>query len=137
VTFFRYIAIQVAAYCIDMGIFLILVYLGFLGPIPSNVLGKIFAGIFAFFIHRSFTFRLDKRKRNGKQMFRYLCLLGLNVPISSGVLGLVLLIITTPVYAKFLSDMFIVLFSFWVSRKWVFVPDYENNNPSSDEQVIP
>ena len=92
-TFIRYIATQLAAYGIDMGLFLALVYVGSLGPIIANVFAKIAAGIFTFFVHRSFTFRLEKRKHNRKQMYRYFMLLGLNVPLSAGVLGLLLLVI--------------------------------------------
>lgn len=136
-TFVRYVAIQIFAYGIDMGVYLASLYLGFLGPIISNVLGKISAGIFAFIVHRSFTFRLDKKKHNSKQMYRYIFLLGLNIPVSSVVLGLVLLIINNPVVAKFLSDVLIVLFSFWLSNKWVFVSGTEDVDSTSHERIVP
>lgn len=121
--FVRYLIIQVIAYGVDMGVFLAFVYLGNLGPIISNAIGKIAAGIFAFLSHRSYTFRLDKAKHSGKQMFRYILLLGLNVPISSVVLAIVLYVIDYPVIAKIISDVVIVMFTFWVSKTWVFVPE--------------
>lgn len=136
-TFVRYIAIQVFAYAIDMGIFLALIYLGFLGPIMSNIFGKIAAGAFAFLAHRRFTFRLDKKKHNGKQKYRYFLLLGLNIPISTAVLGIALFIIDYPVVAKLLSDVIIVLFTFWLSKTWVFAPDIKVDNSSSRERIVP
>jgi len=102
--FVRYIAIQVLAYSIDMGVFLASIYLGSLGPIISNTFGKIAAGIFAFLAHRKFTFRLDRKKYKSKQIYRYFVLLGLNVPVSAGVLSAVLLVINDSTLAKFLSD---------------------------------
>lgn len=136
-TFVRYIAIQVLAYGIDMGVFLVSIYLGSLGPIISNTFGKIAAGIFAFLAHRKFTFRLDRKKYNSKQIYRYFLLLGLNVPISAIVLSVVLLAINNPVVAKFLSDVLIVLFTFWLSKVWVFVADNEDNDSSPNEGTVP
>jgi len=120
VTFVRYLTIQVLAYLLDMGLFGAALYLGLWGPIPSNVLGKIVAGIFAFLAHQRFTFRISKSKRDGKQAVRYFLLLGLNVPLSSLVLSLLLLIIDLPVAAKFLSDVVCVIFNFILSKKWIF-----------------
>ncbi len=136
-SFIRYIAIQLFAYCIDIGGFLALIYLGVFGPIISNIPGKIAAGFFAFIAHRSFTFRLDKNNHNRKQMYRYFLLLGLNVPVSSVMLALVLLIIDNSIFAKLLSDAFIVIFSFWLSKSWVFVPSIEGNDISSHKRIVP
>ena len=56
-------------------------------------------------------------------MYRYFMLLGLNVPLSAGVLGLLLLVIDHPVIAKFLSDIAILTLNFWLSKTWVFPAD--------------
>ena len=135
--FVRYILIQVFAYIIDMGGFLALVYLDFLGPIISNVFGKVAAGIFAFIVHRRFTFRLERKEHNRKQMYRYFFLLSVNVPVSSGVLWVVLVFINNPVVAKLLSDILVVLFSFWLSKIWVFVPDNQVKTKLSHEKISP
>ena len=133
-TFARYIAVQLFAYGIDMGIFLALLNFVFEGPIISNVLGKIAAGVFAFLLHRSFTFRFERGKRGGRQVFRYFLLLGLNIPVSAAALGLLLLIIDIPVAAKFISDVICVLFSFWLSKIWVFSSDQHRIMLSADER---
>lgn len=126
--FIRYLIIQVIAYGVDMGVFLVFVYLGGLGPVISNAIGKIAAGIFAFLSHRSFTFRMDKSAHDSKQKYRYFLLLGLNVPVSSFVLAAVLLVIDYPVVAKIISDVVIVAFSYWISKTWVFVSDVQTNS---------
>jgi len=135
--FVRYIGIQILAYGIDMSVFLASIYLGSLGPIISNTLGKIAAGIFAFLAHRKFTFRLDRKKYNSIQVYRYFLMLGLNVPISAVVLSVVLLVNNNPVVAKFLSDVLIVLFTFWLSKSWVFSASNEDDNSSSNEDTVP
>lgn len=135
--FARYIFIQILAYVIDMGVFLTLIYLGLSGPIISNVLGKIAAGTFAFLAHRNFTFCLDKDKRNGKQPIRYILLLGLNVPVSTAALGLILFMIDSPVIAKLSSDVVVVLLTFWLSKTWVFVPDGKYCSSSSRNKISP
>lgn len=133
-TFARYIAVGLFAYGIDMGVFLALLNFVLEGPLISNVLGKIVAGVFAFLSHRSFTFRLDRRRRERKQVFRYLLLLGLNVPLSAVSLGLVLLVINIPVAAKVVSDVICVLLSFWVSKTWVFAHDRQRIVFSAEER---
>jgi putative flippase GtrA len=123
VTFLRYVAVQLVAYGIDMGVFLSILNIGFAGPIFSNVVAKIAAGIFAFLLHQSFTFQLERKQHDLRQAFRYFLLLGINIPLSTAVLGLVLLVIDIPVAAKFGSDVICVLFSFWLSKIWVFSTD--------------
>lgn len=135
-TFIRYLIIQIIAYGIDMGVFLAFVYLGYLGPIASNAIGKVAAGIFAFLSHRSFTFRLEKDMHSGKQKYRYFLLLGLNVPISSIVLAIVLMVIDYPVFAKIISDVVIVVFSYWMSKTWVFVPDIPTNSSNTRQRDL-
>ena len=133
-TFIRYIVIQLLAYAIDMGMFLVFFYLGFLGPVVANVLSKIAAGCFAFLAHRKFTFRLENNAHDRNQAIRYFLLLALNVPISAAVLGLLLLIVEHPVMAKILSDVIIVVFNFWLSKTWVFVPGTQDGTAPGCEK---
>ncbi len=118
--FVRYVAIQLIAYAIDMGVFLTLLDCGLLKAVAANVLGKIVAGVFAFFVHQRFTFQVVEDSRNKSQLFRYFALLALNVPASSAILDIALRYITWPIAAKFFSDVACVLISFFVSRLWVF-----------------
>jgi putative flippase GtrA len=120
VTFVRYVLVQLAAYAVDMGMFLALLKSGFIGPVLANIPAKIAAGIFAFFLHRWFTFRVSHQDREKRQVLQYFALLAINVPISSAVLSLVLLVIDADVVAKFVADVICVVFSFWMSKTWVF-----------------
>lgn len=119
-TFVRYTAIQLVAYGLDMGLFLGALQLGLTGPIWANVLGKVGAGVFAFLAHRSFTFRLREQERDDRQAIRYFLLLGLNVPLSSALLGGLLIFVSWPVVAKFLADVICVGATYVLSKKYVF-----------------
>ena len=59
------------------------------------------------------------------------------MPISAVVLSVVLLVNNNPVVAKFLSDVLIVLFTFWLSKSWVFSASNEDDNSSSNEDTVP
>jgi len=131
-TFVRYVAIQLLAYGIDMGLFMIVLHSGTAGPILANVLAKIAAGIFAFIVHRSFTFRVsDNNTAMIKQAIRYFPLLVLNVPVASGILALLLVWITQPVAAKLIADVVCVALTYWLSKHLVFTGPqnkHENKN---------
>jgi putative flippase GtrA len=120
-TIVRYLFVQVVAYAIDMGVFLAALYLGHAGALVANVLGKIAAGLFAYVTHQAFTFRVPEEGRGAHQAARYFLLLGINIPLSSGVLALLLLVIDQAAIAKFVSDVICVGLTFWISKKWVFV----------------
>jgi putative flippase GtrA len=118
-TFARYVAVQLAAYALDMGTFLVLLHGGVAGPVPANVAAKIAAGGFAFFAHRAFTFRLGGTARAGEAA-RYAILLALNVPLASVLLAALLQVVPHPVAAKFLSDVVCVGLTFLLTRHAVF-----------------
>lgn len=117
--FSRYVGVQVLAYAIDMGGFLLLVALG-LGPVWANVPAKLAAGTFAFLAHRHVTFAVGDRAGAGGQALRYALLLALNVPLSSGVLALLLPWLAPAAAAKFVADAICVLLTFLASRHFVF-----------------
>lgn len=118
--FVRYVAVQVLAYGLDMGGFLLLFDFFGTGPIIANFFGKIVAGVFAFFVHRSFTFGVTHEGRKTQQASMYFLLLALNVPISSAALSVVLLAISPAVFAKFIADVICVVATYWISKKYVF-----------------
>lgn len=135
-TFVRYVAIQLLAYGIDMGLFLIVLHSGIAGPIWANVLAKITAGIFAFIVHRSFTFRVGDNTVMIQQAIRYFTLLALNVPFASGILALLLVWITQPVAAKLVADVACVALTYWLSKHLVFTGlqnKHENNKLAGGE----
>ncbi|MDR1074895.1 MAG: GtrA family protein [Xanthomonadaceae bacterium] len=119
-SFIRYLLVQVAAYAIDMGGFLLLFGHLSVGPIYANVMGKVAAGLFAFLAHRSFTFRVERNDREHRQAVKYFVLLGINMPLSSVLLALLMLVIPYPAVAKFISDVMLVLLNFWLSGQFVF-----------------
>lgn len=119
-TFVRYVAIQLLAYGIDMGVFLIVFKSGLTGPIEANALAKLAAGTFAFTAHRNFTFRVGERSSIRHQATRYFLLLILNIPIASIILALLLAWITQPVAAKFIADIVCVALTYGLSKRFVF-----------------
>lgn len=120
VTFVRYVVIQLLAYGIDMGLFLMVLKSELFGPIMANVLAKIAAGIFAFIVHRNFTFRVRISSEISKQAVRYFLLLALNIPIASAVLALLFVWISAPIVAKFLSDIICVALTYGLSKYFIF-----------------
>lgn len=118
--FVRYAAIQLLAYGIDMGMFLVFVKSGITGPIEANIFAKFTAGTFAFVVHRSFTFRVGEGSLIRHQATRYFLLLALNIPAASAILALLLVWITEPVAAKFIADIVCVLLTYWLSKHFVF-----------------
>ncbi len=119
-TFVRYAVIQLLAYGIDMGLFLIVLHSGLLGPISANISAKLAAGIFAFVAHRSFTFRVGETQAVKQQAIRYFLLLALNVPVASAILALLLVWIVEPVAAKFVADVVCVALTYGLSKHFIF-----------------
>ena len=119
-TFVRYIITQVAAYAIDMGVYLLVMEIFFLGPLLSNFFAKIAAGVFAFILHRKFTFDLNGEKSR-VQAVKYSLLLGLNIPIASAVLLLALMVISNVIVAKFIADVACVSLTYLLSKHLIFL----------------
>jgi putative flippase GtrA len=119
-TLVKYISIQLIAYGIDLGLFLILQLSGFSGPIGSNILAKLAAGSFAFVAHRNFTFRVSIGSAIRQQAIRYFMLLAFNVLMASVILALLLVWITSSVAAKFIADIVCVALSYSLSKSFVF-----------------
>lgn len=118
--FLRYIAIQLLAYGIDMGMFLVMLFIGAVGPVGANVVAKLSAGLFAFVSHRHFTFRVAEGFAVRGQAVRYFVLLVLNVPVASGILALFLLWIPEPFAAKFIADVICVGLTYLLSKHFIF-----------------
>ena len=121
VTLVRYILVQVIAYILEMSFFMVQIKWGLAGLIFSNINAKIVAGVFAFFIHRRYTFKSNLFEPARRQAIKYFLLLALNIPVSSATLTLTLLWIQQPEIAKFISDIACFLFTYTVSKKLVFV----------------
>jgi putative flippase GtrA len=119
--FVRYLLVQVLAYCLDMGGFILLFTHFHIEPILANALSKILAGGFAFIAHRRFTFGVAETGLKVQQGLRYFALLALNIPLSALVLGVMLWVIPMTVLAKLVADMVYVVLTYWLSKRLVFI----------------
>jgi putative flippase GtrA len=115
----KYSVIQVIAYLMDYGIFIVLTFLFSAPPLPSNVAGKIISGIFSYFSHRHFTFSREEKSNVWAEAVRYFSVLGLNVPLSSGLLAVFSQFLPLLV-AKFIADVLCVALSFKLTQSVVF-----------------
>jgi putative flippase GtrA len=122
-SFSRYLLVQICAYGIDLGVFVLLIMLPGVGPIVANIISKIATGIFSFVAHRRFTFELPSERDNSYEAARYFLLLGINVPVSSLALSIMLRIFPSEVVAKIVSDGICFLANYWISKKYVFTSD--------------
>jgi putative flippase GtrA len=119
-TFLRYLVVQLMAYVVDMGSFMLLLNLIIIDPITANILSKILAGIFAFILQRKFTFRVEADGLLQKQAMRYFVILFINIPIASSILFLMLLWTPDAVRAKLFSDIACVGISYLLSKYFIF-----------------
>lgn len=118
-TFIRYGAIQVMAYALDMGAFLLLIALFGGHPILANIAGKGVAGVFAFFLHRHFTFQ-STHGSSKAQALRYFSLLAINIPVASALFSVGLYVVDSPASVKFACDVICVALTYWISKLFVF-----------------
>lgn len=130
-TFIRYVFIQVVAYILDMSFFMFQIKWSVAGVLVANINAKIFAGIFAFFMHGKYTFQTTSAGSREAQAIKYFLLLVVNIPFSSAVLALNLLWVYRPEVAKLLSDLFCLLLTYIVSKKLVFTQAKSNGGSAT------
>ena len=118
--FIRYVTIQLLAYVLNMGGFLLILKVGIFGPVIANIIGLSASGIFAFIVHRNFTFCSNEPEDKNRQAIRYFVGLALYIPFSIGVLSFLLIWIKEPGIAKFLADVIGVGISYLISKKLIF-----------------
>lgn len=119
-SFARYVAVQLVAYAIDLGVFLLLLHGAATGAVAANVAAKVAAGAFAFVAHRMFTFGVRGRDHIPGQMLRYAILLALNVPLATLLLVAFSWLVSNLVIAKILADVACVGLTFLLVRHGVF-----------------
>ena len=113
-----YISVQVFAYCIDIGTFSILLTWLNSSPTFANAAGKVNACVFAFCMHRWFTFSSTGEIRG--EAARYTALALLNIVASSALLGVLTIVISLVVVAKIISDVILIAATFAIARTFVF-----------------
>jgi putative flippase GtrA len=126
-TFFRYNLVQIVAYGLDFGSFWLLANPASVNPLIANCVGKLLAGVFAFVLHKGFTFRAARSGRASAEAVRYFTLLLLNIPLSSLVLTFLLAVLPTSI-AKVASDVTCLAITFLLVRTAVF----RKTSPSAD-----
>ena len=99
--------------------------LGLSQLILANFIAKLSAGLFAFFAHRWFTFRVAEIPTIRQQGIYYFLLLMLNIALSSALLTGLLVWMTELVVAKFIVDIICVVFSYGVSKHFIFLGKFE------------
>lgn len=119
--FVRYLMVQLVGYGLDMGTFIVLMSYFAMGPISANIGGRLLSGIFAFFIHRRFTFGVAGSGGQVQQAARYFMLMIVNLPISAVILSATLWVISIPTLAKFVADVMGVLLTYWMTKRFVFL----------------
>jgi putative flippase GtrA len=129
----RYVAIQVLAYGLDFGVFLLVLQTDLAVPIWANIFAKFVAGVFAFILHRWFTFRTAERGSIRQQAIRYFVLLAFNIPVASAILAFLLLLVDTPVAAKFFADIICVALTYALSNHFVF--SAQSQGPASNKNT--
>jgi putative flippase GtrA len=115
-----YIGVQVLAYGLDVGTFVLLVQAFCFSPLYANICAKVVAGCFAFFSHRHLTFGDARQGRMVDQALRYVLLLLANSLASSAMLALFMQFIPSPVVAKVVADVILIAVSFSLSKTVVF-----------------
>ena len=125
--FVRYIAVQVATYAVDMGLFLLLFTLA--GPMIANVVAKIAAGAFAYLLHRRFTFAVPPDDGHVRPAVLYVALWSLNVPLSTALLAALLFLEAPTVAAKVVADLTCVGLNYWISKTYIFVGSSGRGEP--------
>jgi putative flippase GtrA len=118
-TFITYVMVQIVAYGLDFGSFWLLASHAAVNPIIANVAGKALAGIFAFAVHKTLTFQASASGRTSHEALRYFLLLLVNIPLSSGLLTILLWFAPTYV-AKIAADVICLGITFVLVRLTVF-----------------
>lgn len=119
--FVRYLMVQLVGYGLDMGSFILLITYFAIDPIPANIVGRLISGVFAFFIHRRFTFSEAGSGPKVQQAARYFTLMVVNLPISSLILSATLWMIPMATLAKFVADVMGIFLTYWLTKRFVFL----------------
>lgn len=119
-TFVRYVAVAVAAYLVDIGVFSLLYQSGMADLAVANIAGKVCTAIFGFFAHRSVTFQMTSNQSIVKEAAKYFTVVILWAPLTTGLLLLLVPIFPTATIAKIVADTIGVLASFTISKLFIF-----------------
>lgn len=118
--FMKYNLIQLAAYALDYGAFIALLYVADLNPVKANIGGKIAAGAFAFTLHKYWTFGARSHSRIAKEIITYVALLLLNMLLSNLLLYAFMSLGLRAEFAKIPADMICMVVNFFLTKYVTF-----------------
>lgn len=120
VEFLRYLIAGTATYAVDFSVFLALAEVMLVPPVLANLVGKIAGGIFSFFSHRIFTFRIQGPNQQGAQALGYFLILLLNVPLFTLTFFFIQQFIYYPLASKIISDGICIIITYIEMKFMVF-----------------
>ena len=118
-TLLRYIVIAGLAYLVDVGGFYMLISIGW-SAVVSNVIVKVVAMIFAFFMHRRFTYLITGNRNRKSHAIKYFLIGFIYTPTSTLFLYYLMLLEINAMYAKIVSDIVLFTVTFFVTTKVTF-----------------
>lgn len=124
----RYAVVAVLAYVVDLGGFALLVRYG-MHPAPANILVKIAAALFGFFMHRRYTYQFNGKDGMGAHALKYFGLAALYTPASTLVLYCLLFFISSAVTAKVVSDVALFIATYAITTSLVFTAKAKSATP--------
>jgi putative flippase GtrA len=116
----RYNLVQVSAYVIDIGLFMVVVFLLPERLAIANFCGKAFAGVYAFIFHKYFTFRSVVGGGGKGEALRFTLLNIFTFFMSTFFLLLFTPYITDTFFSKLLADVICIGMTFLLANKLVF-----------------
>lgn len=117
----RYILVGGVVYVFDFLIFSFFVFVNADLYVIGNIVARISGALLGFFLHRNWTFRAEYKHNKKNQLFMYMSLLSVNILSSSMLLFILVdLILLGELYARIITDIVIVAFTFIISKLFIF-----------------
>ncbi|KXF81371.1 GtrA family protein [Enterovibrio coralii] len=116
-----YILFQLVSYSLEFSSFYLLAFVFSVDVIYSNILSKVLSATTAFFCHKYFTFKVSDSGNTVGEAGRYIVAIIINMVVSSSLLYI--LVGSLPEYvgiSKLFSDVFAVILSFIIVKKFVY-----------------
>lgn len=119
VKFLKYNVVQLLAYGLELSVFFFVLYLFPDNLLVSNVSAKGSAGVFAFFFHKTYTFKSNEKTNVKGEAVRYVLVLLGNTLLSTFLL-LMLALYMPEWLSKITADVVSVGITFVVTQRLVF-----------------
>jgi putative flippase GtrA len=113
----KYFFVQLASYVIEFLFFSLFLYFSF-SIYLNNFICKAIACLFAFFLHKYFTFESKGKIRY--ELIRYFSALPLNYLLTSLIIFYLTNFFSNQILIKIASDILIFSISFFISKKIIF-----------------